>query len=80
MYGPYGVKVEADKMQIGDIAQLSFDGATYGHTLVIVDAIEKDNLDKIFVATHTFDSYYRKISSYSFKKIRFVHINGVRVW
>lgn len=80
MCGPFGKKSEQSEIEIGDIAQLSFDGKKFGHTLVIVDVIEKDNLDRIFVATHTFDSYYRRISTYNYAKIRFVHIEGVRIW
>lgn len=69
-----------DELEKGDIAQLSFDGNSFQHTLVIVDVVTKDRFKKIFVATHTEDSYYRDLSTYIFKKIRFVKIDGVRAW
>ena len=33
--GPYGEKTNQEKIELGDIAQLSFDGSQFGHTLVI---------------------------------------------
>lgn len=64
----------SDKVEIGDVVQLSFDGVTFTHSLIIV-AIEEG---KIFIASHTFDSYGREINSYLYKRIRFIHIKGVQ--
>ena len=69
--GPVGE--ETYKLEIGDIVQLSFDGEKFAHSLVIV-GIEGE---KIFIACHTLDSYYREIESYSYKKKRFIHITGI---
>lgn len=73
--GPFAIQTEA--IEDGDVAQISFDGIKFAHSLLIVKA-EKDNLEESQVSTHTFDSYGRKISSYNFKKIRFMHIQGIR--
>lgn len=78
--GPIGSKVEIDKLEVGDIVQLSFDGTGFGHTLIIVNIENALTLDNIYTASHTYDSYNRRISSYNFKDIRFIHINGVRKW
>ena len=78
--GPFGISITLDKLIVGDIAQLSFDGIKFSHTLVIIDILEPINLDNILVATHTLDSYGRSISSYNYKKIRYINIEGVRVW
>ena len=78
--GPYGEKTNQEKIELGDIAQLSFDGSQFGHTLVITNIEDKYNLSKIRIASHTFDSFNKPISTYNFKKIRFVHIKGVRTW
>lgn len=72
--GPYAEEVEEDKLQIGDIVQLSFDGTTFAHSLLIV------NQELGLVATHTFDSYGKSIDSYSYQKRRNLHIKGVRIW
>ena len=74
--GPQGIKSTQDYVEIGDLVQLSFDGNTFSHSLIIVKK-ENDSLDGIYIASHTFNSYNRKISSYNFNKIRFIHINKV---
>lgn len=73
--GPFGKKAEQEEMEIGDVIQLSFDGTTYSHSLLVVE-----NKEEIRVATHTFDSYGRSILTYEYKEIRFVHIEGIRNW
>lgn len=78
LVGPYGKKTEQDKIEVGDIAQLSFSGNKFEHTLLIVNIENKMNLNKIYIASHTFDSYSKRISEYRFQKIRFIHIEGVR--
>ena len=78
--GPRGEKVEIDKIQIGDIVQLNFDGIKFSHTLIVVNIGEILTLDNIYIASHTYDSYNRRASSYTFKDIRFIHINGVWTW
>ena len=76
--GPFGRKVGIEEIEKGDIAQLSFDGEKYHHTLVIVDIIGNiKNYSNILVATHTDDSYNRRISTYTFSEIRFIKIDGV---
>lgn len=78
--GPRGKEVEQDKIQIGDIVNLSFDGIKFEHSLIIVDIGENEGLNDIYVASHTYDSYSRRISSYTFRNIRFIHIDGVWKW
>lgn len=78
--GPRGNKVELDKMEIGDIVQLSFDGIKFSHSLIVVNINGVLTLDNIYIASHTYDSYNRRISSYTFKNSRFIHINGVWKW
>lgn len=76
--GPYGKQVEARETELGDIVQLSFDGEKYAHSLIIVRKEDMTDLKKISIASHTFDTFNKKISEYNFKKIRFIHIMGVR--
>lgn len=70
--GPFGET--SDKVEIGDIVQLSFDGENFTHSLIVV-GVEHE---RILIASHTFDSYGRDINTYAYKKIRFIHILGVR--
>lgn len=76
--GPYGKKAGQNELELGDIVQLSFDGKKFEHTLVIVNIENKYTLSGIKIACHTFDSYNKSISEYSFNEIRFVHIEAVR--
>lgn len=53
-----------------------FGEGRYGHSLSVV---EKD-INEIYVAPHTFDSYTRRLSSDQYEKMRMLHIEGVRKW
>ena len=70
--GPIGEV--SNKLEIGDIVQLSFDGKNFSHTLIIVGI----SGEKKLVSSHTFDSYGRDIDSYQYKNIRYIHIKGVQ--
>lgn len=76
--GPYGKEVNQNEIQLGDIAQLSFDGKSFGHTLVIVKIENILSLNNIYSSSHTLDSFNKRISSYNFQNIRFIHIEGIR--
>lgn len=77
--GPFAKIAPIEELEVGDVIQLSFNGTTFGHSLMIVEKLD-NNLDNIFVATHTFDSYGKRVSSYNYIKERFLHIEGVRIW
>lgn len=77
--GPFARLAKIEELDIGDIIQLSFNGDTFGHSLIIVEKLQND-LENIFVATHTFDSYGRRVASYNYIKERFLHIEGIRKW
>ncbi|MCI8384644.1 MAG: amidase domain-containing protein [Clostridia bacterium] len=77
--GPQAVETTQDKIQIGDIAQLSFDGERFEHTLVIIKIENKFTLRGIKIASHTFDSINKPISEYQFQKIRWLHIQRVGI-
>ncbi len=76
--GPVGEEVSMDAVQPGDISQFAETSARFTHTQVIVSTEKSLGLDGLLVATHTFDSLDRPLSSYQFLKLRFIHILGVR--
>ena len=76
--GPYAREVPPHKIKQGDIIQLSFDGKVFKHSLVTVKTGAIPNIYNIQIATHTYDRDYYHLSNYTFKKIRFLHIEGVR--
>lgn len=75
--GPRGREVKQNQIQIGDIAQLSFYNNVYGHSLLIINIEDINDLNKIAIATHTYDVLGKKIGEYNYEKIRFIHIDNV---
>ena len=69
---------KSKKIELGDIAQLSFDRNKFSHSLVIVKIENKQDLNQVFISSHTFDSFNKRISEYNYEKIRFIHIEKVR--
>jgi len=77
--GPFGKIVDINNIELGDIAQISFDGIKFAHSLVIIDIGSVPSINNVLIAAHTFDTLNKKISEYNFKKIRFIHISKVRI-
>ena len=79
--GPFGRKIEIGEIEKGDVIQLSFDGNIYHHSLLVVDIPNNiKTLSNIRIATHTEDAYNRKLSTYTYDEIRFIKIDGVRIY
>ena len=76
--GPRAKVANIEELEIGDIIQLKFFKERFSHSLIIVDK-KKNNLEDIYVATHTEDAYYRKVSTYNFLDIRFLHIIDIGI-
>ncbi|MDD3766122.1 MAG: amidase domain-containing protein [Eubacteriales bacterium] len=76
--GPFAKEVDARFVQPGDIVQLSFDGVNFAHSPVVVATGPSPAPSNILVAAHTFDAYNRPLLTYPYKKIRYVHIEGIR--
>ena len=74
--GPQGVDTDIKNIEIGDLIQLSFENNIFTHSLIVTKK-DSNNLDGIYIASHTFNSYNRKVSTYQFEKIRFIHINKI---
>ena len=73
--GPFGAPIPIEFVQAGDIIQLSYDGASFGHSLFIVETHPE-----IMVAQHSTGQNYasRAFSSYLYESFRTIHIEGVR--
>lgn len=70
--GPRGKETEIQNLEIGDVIQLSFDGTTYSHSLVVVQ--NGNSVDDTLIAAHTFDTFARRVSEYGFSKYRCICI------
>ena len=72
--GPYGREVRAAQTQIGDVVQLARRGDYY-HTLIITGYEPRD----ILVSAQSDDALDRRLTSYNFDSLRFIHIDGVHL-
>lgn len=76
--GPFGAETSIREMEVGDVVQLASEKPAYHHSPVIVRIVGRPTLRTIFVAAHSFDADYRPLASYNIRRIRFIHIEGVR--
>lgn len=72
--GPYGHTVSQTEVLPGDIVQLGTSTGPFYHTPIITAVYPI-----ILVAAHTDDALDRPLNSYSFERVRFIHIDGVRI-
>jgi hypothetical protein len=78
--GPFAREVAINEIMPGDIVQLSFDGKCFQHTPVVVETGPIPRADNILIAAHTINCDNRALNSYTYAKIRFLHIQAVRKW
>lgn len=71
--GPIGTSVSRENIQEGDVIQLAFQDNIYAHTLLIT---KKEN-NTIFVASHTIDNFNKNLELYTYKSIRYIHIEKI---
>jgi len=60
---------------VGDFIQLADEEGDYYHTLIITGFEPND----ILICAHTDDALNRRLSTYNFTSLRFIHIDGVRI-
>lgn len=73
--GPFGSVVGSDHLLVGDVVQLGNGNGRYYHSLLVTQTYPQ-----ILVAAHTDDALNRPLSSYDYKSLRFLHVDGVRTW
>ena len=73
--GPFGREVRAREIELGDFIQLADEEGEYYHTLIITGFEPND----ILICAHTDDALNRRLSTYNYASLRFLHIDGVRV-
>ena len=73
--GPFGREVRAREIQEGDFIQLADEEGDYYHTLIITGFEPND----ILICAHTDDALNRRLSTYNYASLRFIHIDGVRI-
>ena len=72
--GPYAKEVPLSELEIGDVVQLGRETGDFYHSPVVVGFAR----GQILVAAHSYDAYNKPLSSYSYDRVRGLHILGVR--
>ncbi len=72
--GPIAKTVSLQEAKIGDIIQISYDGVAFQHTPIIVK--NGKTPQEILVASHSYDSDNRPLSTYAYAELRILHILG----
>ncbi len=76
--GPFATEVSLSGLEPGDVVQLAIDqDIRYQHTPVVV-RVDAPTLTGILVAAHSNDVDFRPLSTYQIRKLRCLHIDGVR--
>ena len=70
--GPKGEETTIDKLEIGDVVQLSFNGQIFSHSLIVVE--NGTNTNNTLIAAHTYDIFGKSVSEYGYEKYRCIHI------
>ena len=70
--GPHGEETTINKLKIGDVIQLSFDGIKFSHSLIVVQ--NGTDIYNTLIASHTIDTFGKRVAGYSFKEMRCVHV------
>ncbi len=73
--GPYCEEITRERVEIGDVVQLSNMQGIFYHSL-LVSGFENGD---ILVCAQSNDALDRPLSTYSFAKARFLHVLGVNV-
>ena len=75
--GPAAESVSLSSLLPGDVVQLSFDGVSWAHTGIVVEADRALSPRGVLIAAHSEDADFRPLSDYSYETARFLHITGV---
>lgn len=73
--GPFAVETNPGGLELGDVIQLQNAEGRFYHTLIVTGFDENVYL----VSAHTDDAFNRRLDTYNYAGIRFLHIIGVRV-
>lgn len=72
--GPFAEERNLGELEVGDIVQLGNAANDFYHSPVVVGIIGGN----IYVAAHSYDAYFKPLSSYRFAMARGIHILGYR--
>lgn len=76
--GPFGKEVAIESVKTGDIAQFKISKSVFHHSVIITSVGDIPTRDNILIASHSYDSKDRALSTYDIKEVRYIHIEGYR--
>lgn len=71
--GPKGKAADIEKLKIGDVIQLSFNGVSFEHSLIVVQ--NGNTVNNTLIAAHTYDTFGKSVAEYGFKKYRCIQVS-----
>ena len=72
--GPYGHEIQLHQARPGDIIQLITDGRGYNQSLIVTYV----GHGRVYVASHSVDSFNRDLGTYGYRALRVIRIDGAR--
>ena len=72
--GPFGTEVDISLAEVGDVIQLQNMEGNFYHSLLITRIEENE----IYICANSNDALNRALSTYEYKSLRVIHIDGVR--
>lgn len=77
--GPFGHEVPLSGVKPGDVIQMAIGSDEFSHSVIVMSLLsEVPDPDTILIAAHDNNANCRPISTYDYRKIRAIHIDGVR--
>ncbi len=76
--GPVAEESTLSGLKPGDFIQLNFKGERFSHTPIVVAMGATPTPENVLLAAHSYDAYYRPLSTYVYQEIRYLHILGTR--
>ncbi len=73
--GPFATETGPEEMEVGDVIQLGRRDGDFYHTVLVTG--EEDGM--LLVSAHSNDAFNRRLDTYRYQRIRFLHIEGVRI-
>ncbi len=73
-FGPKGKLVTIDELEEGDVVQLAINSEIFHHTTLVTKIVKPASPQTVFITCHTNDAIDIPLSSYAYKKLRFIKI------
>lgn len=77
--GPHMTEVPVSQIRPGDVIQLGRRDGSFYHSLLVTRTGFYPSVNNIYITTHSFDAYMRRLNTYEAEAMRFLHVDYVNV-